>query len=238
MTLSSFSSFDSSDQRLTKDDEPVAERRAKFFSQDFLIRADSGSVISGEVRTIEQRRRLKRDPITGEPIVPEQVNLTALPDLPGWASYFGETVATPAGQWQQLGDLEHGGGIVGRRDPRAPGSLLERLLRYNRPMFEDGTIEYEFYYDPNRSQVHPALDRLVFLLEPKGVQLHWATHGADDPNGLDPTNSFEDPKSRRGPDRLPLVASDWNKVRLALTADTVAISLNGQLVFQRELPGR
>ena len=56
-------------QRLTSDDTPMTERRAKYFRQDFLILVDSGEPISGEVRKIEQRKRLRRDEITGQPII-------------------------------------------------------------------------------------------------------------------------------------------------------------------------
>jgi hypothetical protein len=49
------------------------------------------------------------------------------------------------------------------------------VLQYHRPMLEDGEIEYEFYFDPDRVMVHPALDRLAFLIEPESVAIHWMT---------------------------------------------------------------
>ncbi len=40
---------------------------------------------------------------------------------------------------------------------------------------------YEFLYEPDQVMVHPALDRLAFLLEPDGVRLHWMTVGTQRP---------------------------------------------------------
>lgn len=68
-----------------------------------------------------------------------------------------------------------------------------------------------------------------------GVRVHWITDGVHDRTGLDPVNAFDEPKNRRGPNRLPLVEGDWNKLRLTLTGDTVSIALNDQLVYEREL---
>jgi len=48
--------------------EPLAERLAKFFSEDFVIRADDGRPLPGRVVEIKPRRRVPRDEITGEPL--------------------------------------------------------------------------------------------------------------------------------------------------------------------------
>ena len=193
--------------------------------------------------------------ISGQPVVPEQIQLTSLANLPGWASYFGATVAeNNSGQistgqidtgqidteknnsdWRQLGDLPRGGGIVGKRRPDLAGSGLQRLLRYHRPMVEDGTIEYDFYYRPLKVATHPALDRLAFMLDPGGVRVHWITDGKYDKTGLNPTNLVDEPDNRRGPEELPLKTNDWNRLRLTLRGDTVDLELNGQLVYRREL---
>ena len=59
-----------------------------------------------------------------------------------------------------------------------PRCFPESAIYYQRPLLEDGAVEYEFFYDPDKAHVHPMLDRLVFLLEPDGVKLHWLTDGA------------------------------------------------------------
>jgi hypothetical protein len=83
----------------------------------------------------------------------------------------------------------------------------ERLLRYHRPVLEDGQIGYEFLYassQPVGYQVHPAIDRCAFLLRPDGVRIHWCTDGIDDQTSLSSTNEFDEPENRRGDARLPL----------------------------------
>src|SRR5439155_17424932 len=68
---------------------------------------------------------------------------------------------------------------------------IENIIRYHRPMLEDGEVRYEFFYDPDPKVptiVHPALDRLVCLVEPSGVKIHWLTDGRWDRTGLSPGN--------------------------------------------------
>ena len=168
--------------------------------------------------------------IAGNPIIPDEVKLAALANMPGWISYFEDTVG-PAGDWRHDGD----NGIVGILKPQLAGLFKEGLLRYQRPMLEDGTIEYEFYYQPGQADVHPALDRLAFMLEPAGVRVHWATDGKYDRTGADPMNRFTEAANRRGPEQLPLKPMDWNRLRLTLRGDEVSLELNGQLIYQRVL---
>lgn len=54
--------------RMGLEAEPLAERLAKFFSEDFVIRADGGPPLPGRVIEIKPRRRVPRDEITGEPL--------------------------------------------------------------------------------------------------------------------------------------------------------------------------
>jgi hypothetical protein len=119
-------------------------------------------------------------------------------------------------------------------------------------------VSYEFFYDPEtkvpvpadpnqraygqpiapafvagQTLVHPALDRLVCLIEPDGVKVHWLTDGRWDRTGLLPGNSTAEPG--RGPQKLTLKSRDWNAVNLAVEGDTLTISLNGELVFTRPI---
>ena len=173
--------------------------------------------------------------ITGTPEIPTEVRLTAVADLPGWLPINEGNRVGATGKWKQLGDLDKGGGIHGIRWADLPGSHRETLLRYHRPMVEDGTIEYEFYYRPGETLVHPALDRLAFLLQPDGVRVHWVTDDKYDRTGLAPDNLFDERDNRRGPETLPLAPNAWNRLQLSLTGDTVDLKLNGELVYQRQL---
>jgi hypothetical protein len=119
--------------------------------------------------------------------------------------------------------------------PLPPRVFPENAVYYHRPFLEDGAVAYEFYYDPGKALVHPALDRLVFLLEPEGVKLHRLTDGAFERSGTTFDNATEEPKCRRGPSRLPLKAKAWNAVRLEVKGDLVLVSLNGEPIYERPI---
>jgi len=173
--------------------------------------------------------------ITGQPVIPERLRLSATHDLAGWYAYFDEPVGGVNDLWRQLGNVANGGEIVGNREPSLHDQACERLLLYHRPMFEDGAIEYEFYYVPGEYMVHPALDRRVWILDPRGVGVHWVTDGNFERNGLDPLNLTAEPANRRGPSSLPLRINAWNRLRLELTGDAVELSLNDALVYRDTL---
>ena len=119
----------------------------------------------------------------------------------------------------------------GREPP--PRYFPEAAIFYQRPFVENGAVEYEFFHDPDKAHVHPALDRMTFLLEADGVKLHWLTDGRNEKSGVPFDNATEEPECRRGPAKLPLKAKEWNKIRLAVTGDAVTVSLNDTLVYQR-----
>jgi hypothetical protein len=102
-------------------------------------------------------------------------------------------------------------------------------------MLEDGEIRYEFFYVPGKTEVAPVLDRLAFLLDPEGVKIHWLTDARFDRTGLPPENVSVEPKHRRGPARLPLKTNGWNQLSLKLAGDTVTLTLNGEIVYERPL---
>jgi hypothetical protein len=169
--------------------------------------------------------------ITGNPTVPEKLNLSAMPDLAGWlADEYFEAMNGDNADWDKRGDE-----ITGRLHEEAPGSKQESLLVYHRPMLEDGRIAYEFYYEPGKVMAHPALGRLAFLLEPDGVKVHRLTDGAYERSGLSPDNTHEEADNRRGAASLPLKARTWNRLILGVTGDRVTLDLNGQTIFERQI---
>ncbi|HEX3447558.1 MAG TPA: DUF1583 domain-containing protein, partial [Isosphaeraceae bacterium] len=169
--------------------------------------------------------------ITGDPRIPDKVNLSALPDLGGWlAAEYGDSVIGDDPDWDKRGEE-----ITGRVLEDITGSKQESVLRYHRPMIEDGRIEYEFYHDPGKVMVHPALGRLAFLLEPDGVKVHLLTDGAYERSGLTADNARDEPECRRGPTSLPLKPSAWNQLVLSVTGDKVTLELNGQPIYERPI---
>ena len=143
------------------------------------------------------------------------------------AEEYAETTNGENPDWDKRGDE-----IVGRMiEGSTAGSKQESLLRYHRPLIEDGRIAYEFYYEPGKVMVHPALDRLAFLIEPDGVKVHLLTDGAFERNGLAGGNTRDEPENRRGPASVPLKPNAWNNLILSVAGDKVALELNGQAIY-------
>ncbi len=195
---------------------------SRTYSPWVAVRSDARNL--GSVRNIR---------ITGSPTVAQEVNLASHADLPGWTSYKQGSV-TRAGVWYQE-VIDGDSLLIGNRKPELADSSCENLLAYHRPMLEDGTIEYEFYYEPGKSHVSPAMDRVAFLLDPDGVDIHWVTDGKYDRTSLSPANRFTEAINRRGGATLPLKPQAWNKLRFTLRGNTVLLELNGAPVYERPL---
>lgn len=179
--------------------------------------------------------RIRDVRITGTPEVPAEVKLSADPALTGWVAYHDETINVAGSGWRGERD-EHGNGlIVAERADSLRGTSAESLLRYQRPLIEDGSVTYEFFYQPGQTEAHPALDCLAFLLRPDGVSLHQVTDGRYDTSPTGPADSLDEPSSRRGPNPIPLRAGEWNSIRLAIAGKTASLELNGVLICEREL---
>jgi hypothetical protein len=191
--------------------------------------------------------------ITGRPTIPEALELSRHSDLTGWLGhYYDEAVTVALGRqagsrfdppyfpdgaalsgtaaWEKRRDE-----IFGRARREAAGTRQESLLQYHRPLLEDGVLDYEFYYEPGKVMTHPALDRLVFLLEPAGVKVHWLTDAQYDRTGRTAYNATEEKANRRGPAALPLQKKAWNRLQLALRGDRVTLRLNGVEIYERDL---
>ena len=188
--------------------------------------------------------------ITGEPVIPDTVSLLA-PSLDGWVGYYDETVGGQNANWLSRPGVKTTlySGLFGTKSPPNSGdrelysrrrqdlsqTFSELLLRYHRPMIEDGTIEYEFFYEPGITHVHPVLDRMCLILNPEGVDIHWATDGRHDRTGVGPDNITSEPQHRKSKGLLPLKPAEWNRVALSMVGDTVNLSLNGEAIYARPL---
>ena len=194
--------------------------------------------------------------IQGKPTVPGSLDLLSETDLGNWHPYAGVAQRNqnynggvdnsyPLDQayygqaWSKHGEEMFQPGR--KPDDPQPGRPVpprnhpESALFYHRPMLEDGAIEYEFFYVPEKTQVHPMLDRLTFLLEPEGVKLHWLTDGVSEKGKATFDNTTEEPSCRRGPSHLALEPKAWNRVRVAIAGDVVKIALNGVEVYERPI---
>lgn len=169
--------------------------------------------------------------IKGNITVPEEISLSDDPNMTGWHSDFFSSVNAS----QKKIEWKFEGGEIKSNKQDLTGSGRQSILRYHRPLFEDGELEYEFYYEPNETMVHPALGRLTFLLDPDGVKVHWLTDGMFERSSLSVHNAIEEPDNRLGPNKLPLKPKAWNQLKLTLKGDSTTIELNGQPVFKRKL---
>jgi len=194
--------------------------------QDPWIGVRCWGTLAGQLRHIR---------ISGNPQIPAQLDLMASEDLRGWGSYYQESAGRTGAIWQRVKDSQGQMEVRARRDPSPAGSFNESLLRYCRPIAEDGAIEYDFYYEPDRIAVHPALDRLAFVLCEDTVRVHWLTDGRFDRTEAAPDNLMAEPHNRQGSGRLPLKDDDWNHLRLSIAGNVVSLELNGQSICEREL---
>ena len=170
--------------------------------------------------------------ISGNPTIPDKIPMTTDDDLSCWIPYY---LGTKEFTWRQIEEENGHGRIYSGSRPDLAGSHFESLLRYHRPLVEDGSVEYEFLYSPGKATAHPALDRLVFLINPDGVKIHWLTDEKYDFTAVPPDNAINEPQNRRGPESLPLKPGEWNRAKLSITGDTASLELNGVLVYERKL---
>jgi hypothetical protein len=175
--------------------------------------------------------------VTGQPEIPETVQLAESTQLSGWVPYHGDSAGVKGGNWEYIPADDGPGELLGRKRGYSTGGCGESLLRYQRPLVEDGTVEYDFFYQlgPNHVQTHPALDRLAFLLEPDGVRIHAITDGRFNRTTTRPDNRTDEPANRRGPAILPLKAGEWNHMKVDIAGNTVTLELNDEAIYERVL---
>ena len=87
----------------------------------------------------------------------------------------------------------------------------QSLLSYFRPLHDGEVMTYEFLYEPGQVMVHPALDRLAFLLEPAGVKVHWMTAGSDSLSGLPADNTADEPGESARAQDAPIEARSMER---------------------------
>lgn len=178
--------------------------------------------------------RVRNIQISGRPEIPESLDLLSDRNLDGWLPYYATSVGADDSQWSRSFEA-NSSVLIGRKQTDFFGSNREEVIHYHRPMLEDGTIEFEFFYRENETLVNPVLDRLCFLLHPDGVRIHWLTDGAFDRTHLAADNVTHEEENRRGPQQLPLRNNEWNQLGLTLTGHIVSLTLNKVVVFEREL---
>ncbi|MGB7346118.1 MAG: DUF1583 domain-containing protein [Pirellulaceae bacterium] len=191
------------------------ERREFGYAPWLALRNDPGK--RGAVRYLQ---------IRGQPIIPD----TVYPLLEGarsWKAYLDNEER----RWS-TSDEHPNGFMTGARQKRAGNVRIESLAHYHRPVIENGVIEYEFFYEANQFTAHPALERLVFLLDSDGVRLHWVDDGKYDQT-FDRQNSTSESKPVSPP--LALNEKEWNRVSLTFQDDSLQVAVNGVYVYTHRM---
>ncbi|MDP1564298.1 MAG: DUF1583 domain-containing protein, partial [Pirellulaceae bacterium] len=101
----------------------------------------------------------------------------------------------------------------------------ESLLQYQRPMLEDGEIEFETWYEPDAYEVFPTLGRTALIFKPDGVFRHRMTNSPYETDGLAIDNL--EPLAISP---VSLVPKDWNHVRIVLEGELLRLYVNREEV--------
>jgi tetratricopeptide (TPR) repeat protein len=187
---------------------------------DPWLRVASNAVEQGTIRGVT---------IKGRPTIPDRLALSGEGGLDRWTGgFYNDPLSGTDAAWGS-----RRGELIGRLADALRGCDQERLLQYHRPLAEDGAIELEFFHDPGRVMVHPAIGRVAFLIEPGGVKVHQLTDSPREHRGMTPGNASIEPDHRRGPAKLPLKVREWNHLRVALNGNLASLTLNGTLIYER-----
>ena len=196
--------------------------------------------------------------IQGTPEIPKQLDLIPSDGLRGWSGqYLGASLPAPsldtshrekeAGKprfyssnykrdaLKQLAWTvnEQGELVSGKR--QQGGFQGQNCIRYQRPICDGETLKYEFYYEPEKTEVHPTIGRVAYMLRPDGMRLHWMN--AANTSWKIPAG-YEVPLSDGEPQSLPLKAKDWNTVELTRSGKKIEMKLNGETIFDQEPQSR
>ncbi len=191
----------------------------------------------------------------GSPQIPRSVALFNDDRMDGWhCSTFGESqprkrlmAETPENENDSVSyyqrnepsefDWSTNGGVLEGRRLEGSDAADQSWIYYHRPLQNNESFQYEFFYDPERTVAHPSIGRIALLLEPDGVKSHWVGTQKWDENihGIQLDNAIVEGEFQRGPEELPLESKTWNRVELSLKDDVAIVSLNGSIVFERPI---
>ncbi len=166
--------------------------------------------------------RIENLRITGQPEIPERLDLIGVGVSHGWrADFYGEVIGfNDNAQWQFQGDKLTGSAKTNIHSAED----LESFIRYQRPMLEDGVVEYEFWYSVGKAEVHPTIagDALI-VRDGKPLEVHRLTNLSSQTENLLPDNR----QSVEGAQTPTLKGDSWNQMRMELKGDELTIQVNG-----------
>lgn len=236
----------------------VADGRVKHFLNNYLVYEEKTSLTSPFPLLMSHGPRVsayRNVAISGSPVIPRSVSLFAANRMDGWnCTFFGESQPRHRLMAQKPKDENDYIYYQQRDEPQQPdwsvqdGMLIgnakdvaaddaQSWVYYQRPLCDQESLRYEFFYSPGNAAAFPAIGRTAFVLEPDGVAVHWIGNANWDYAvlGIAPTNRVREAANRRGPEKLPLKAEDWNSVAVTLKSDTIEIKLNDTVICERKL---
>ncbi|MCA9175369.1 MAG: DUF1583 domain-containing protein [Planctomycetales bacterium] len=159
--------------------------------------------------------------IVGQPEIPDSINLI---ELDNWrADVFEEGFQPqPANSanyqppWHRQGNQ-----LIGAKSENRSAESRESLLLYPRPMLEDGVIEFEAFYEPGRTEVHPSLGRTAYVIGTEGVNTHRLTNAEWNDELL--SSNLAPLADAKLPE---LKERQWNKYRLELKGHQLTLFVN------------
>ncbi|TWT99015.1 tetratricopeptide repeat protein [Neorhodopirellula pilleata] len=195
--------------------------------------------------------------ISGSPTIPRQVDLLH-PRLRGWSSHILSAALPPL--HLPLTSDQNAKSLTKERLEQAEQAakslrwlvvedeLRNRILdegynqaatshvHYQRPLLDGESFAYEFWYDPEKMEVHPTMGRVAMMVRPSGIQLRWLPQSSSFETRIRPEVSAESTKQERDfdPDEilvdgnLTLRPGDWNTVRITVQGEQVVITVNEQ----------
>lgn len=198
--------------------------------------------------------------IDGDVTIPRSVEMLS-PGLIGWTARFkdqklpdvavlseGDSTADDDPEidddWRfQDGVLESVNREATSKKAAKPGKPIKRdkyvrprregLVQYLRPLCAGEQISLEFYHEPGKYSLAPALGRIALLLSDGKVSLHWITADpAGTTTGIDETNRIVDEQAEQ-PGPISLKENDWNQLSLRLEDNVAILSINGQMAYRR-----
>ena len=102
-------------------------------------------------------------------------------------------------------------------------------LQFMRPILEGETVRYEFFFEPEKQELHPMVGRVAVMLRPDGPKLAWLPVSESiETDGIQPKQEVVPAESLFDGEALPLKANAWNEVELSSAEGRLKFTLNGQ----------
>ena len=193
--------------------------------------------------------------IEGDISIPRSVDLLS-PDLVGWSTKFTSqrlppihfmperTSGAPTPQepeWRVVDGVlesveqETAAAKANAQTVAQEPTVVRRqgLIQYLRPLCDGEEIALEFYHEPDKFTLIPAVGRIALELSQPQVGLHLiAPHYAPSWHGIPSEHRVVDENAKQL-EPIQLTSGDWNQLAVRLDGDVLTLKINGKAVYQR-----